>query len=136
MGMYTEIHFNAELKRDTPEDVLSVLRYMVGGAVIPARMPDHPLFSTSRWAYMLTCDSYYFAADSRSTLRGDDIAGCFFLCVRSNLKNYEAEIEKFIDWITPYVDAGDGDFLGFLRYEETEWPTLIHHPNRLTPTSP
>ena len=127
MGMYTEIHFNAALREGTPEEVLRVLRYMVDGDDKEPELPAHPLFATPRWRHLFTCDSYYFAADTNSTLRYDDIAKQYFLCVRSNLKNYDNEIEQFIDWIDPYLDAHPpGDFLGFSRYEETETPTLIY----------
>jgi len=137
MGMYTEIHFNAELRKDTPADVLAVLHFMLGdeGAGEPEKMPEHPLFGDTRWRFMLRCDSYYFDADTHSTLRFDDIAGAHYLCIRSNVKNYSGEIDLFVDWITPYLDKHEGDFLGFKRYEEDEWPTLIHHPKRFTPTS-
>lgn len=126
MGMYTELHFNAELNRDVPESVLAALRYMVGAEdAEPATLPDHPLFKTERWPYMLRCDSYYFPADTHSTLRLDDIAKAWYLCIRSNLKNYDDEIGKFLDWVSPYVFAGT-ECLGYYRYEETDDPTLIY----------
>jgi len=127
MGMYTELHFNAKLREDTPESVITVLKYMLDfkpGDPQPP-LPDHPLFKTDRWLVMLSMDSYYFAADTHSTLRKDEINDDWYLCIRCNLKNYGSEIEKFIDWIDPYVDAFEGDFLGFSRYEESEDPTLI-----------
>lgn len=132
MGMHTELHLNAELSRDAPDEVIAVLRHMLGdGYPPPDPLPDHPLFAAPRWRHLLTCDSYYFAADTHSTLRFDDIGGTYVLCVRSNLKNYNGEIEKFVDWIDPYLDAAPGDFLGFSRYEETEDPTLIRKSENL-----
>ena len=127
MGMYTELHFNAELVNPLPPDVLHVLEYMLGNTEeAHAELPEHPLFGDTRWRFMLRCDSYYFAADTHSTLRYDDIGNCYYLCIRSNLKNYSSEIENFIDWIQPYLAEGEGNFLGFYRYEETEVPTLIY----------
>ena len=127
MGMYTEVHYNVELKKDTPKEVIEILKYMVGDSLT---MPDlwtgtDPLFLTDRWAIMLRCDSYYFSADTHSTLRYDDIGDCYYLCVRSNLKNYDQEIEKFVVWLDPHVEAFSGDFLGFRRYEESEDPIII-----------
>ncbi len=128
MGMYTEIHFNSELSKEIPDDVLAILKYMLGEIDFDdaPTLPDHELFSTSRWTIMLRMDSYYFDADTHSTLRYDDIAHNYYLCIRSNLKNYDGEIEKFVSWIMPYLDKYNGDFLGFSRYEETEEPTLIY----------
>lgn len=128
MGMYTELDFNSELRKDTPEQVIDTLKYMVGDVEEkPKYLPDHELFSKKRWEYMLRMDSYYFDADTKSTLRFDDISDTYYLNIRCNLKNYDDEIESFIDWIMPYVKEykREGDFLGFYRYEEDEDPTII-----------
>lgn len=124
MGMYTEFHFNSRLKQDVPKEIVDTLTYMLEETTAP-KLPDHELFKTARWEFMLRSDSYYFDADTLSTLRYDEIAEAYVLCIRCNLKNYNSEIEKFIKWIMPYLDRMDGDFLGFLRYEEDELPTLI-----------
>ena len=126
MGMYTELHYNAELKKDADPSVIAILKYMVGDSEDYPTLPNDELFSSSRWEYMLRCDSYYFAADTHSTLRFDDISDAYYLCVRCNLKNYDSEIEKFIVWIRPYIAHINGDFLGFYRYEEFEQPTLVY----------
>ena len=89
-------------------------------------LPPHEFFSCDRWGMLFTMDSYYFDADTHSILRYDDIAEQYFLNIQSNLKNYDSEISKFIDFIMPYVDAMKGDFLGYSRYEEDTEPTLIY----------
>jgi len=127
MGMYTEFHFNSRLKRNVDKDIINILRYMLGEVSHIDVVPDHELFSTDRWKVMLISDSYYFDADTHSTLRFDDISETWYLCVRCNLKNYDSEIEKFVDWITPYLRQTTGSFLGFSRYEEFEQPSLIYH---------
>jgi hypothetical protein len=131
MGMYTEINCAFEMKKDTPVEVLNLLKYMVGDVLDePVYLPDHPLFKTSRWSYVLRCDSYYFDGDSHSTVRLDDISNSYYVTIRSNLKNYDDEIDKFIDWISPNLDKYPGDFIGYKRYEENEVPTLLFHPNQ------
>lgn len=127
MGMYTELHYNVRLREDTPSNVIGTLQAMVGGTDQKSAPFDHPLFKSdgSRWGWMLKGDSYYFDADTRSTLRFDDIVGQYYLCVRCNIKNYSREIQNFCDWLDPYVDANTGDFLGFSRYEESEDPDII-----------
>ena len=122
MGMYTELHFNASLKENIPKEIIDTLSYMLGDDEYNTAPAP---FVADGWRYMLTCDSYYFSADTHSTLRFDEIAEQYYLCIRCNLKNYDEEIEKFIKWIMPYTDSSKGDFLGFYRYEETENPTLI-----------
>lgn len=129
MGMYTAIHFNSKLNVTKDSDTAKMLKYMLGERKTRPRLPDHPLFKTDRWQIMLRCDSYYFDEDTHSTLRWDEISEAYYLCIRSNLKNYDDEIEKFIDWIMPHCGKykEDGDFLGFYRYEEDETPTPIYY---------
>ena len=127
MGMYTELHFNSELKKDVPIQVIDVLKYMVKDRKKKPTLPEHSFFECERWTMLFVCDSYYFDADTHSTLRFDDISNAYYLCVRANLKNYGEEIRKFLDWITPYLEKYEGEFLGFYRYEESEQPTLIYH---------
>lgn len=131
MGMYTEFHFNAELRQDVPEEILAIIDFMLleNSRIKNLKIitPSHPLFETPRWKWMLLCDSYYFSADTHSTLRTEKLGGStsHYLCIRCNLKNYDSEIEKFVDWIDPYLYKESGDFLGFSRYEESEEPTII-----------
>jgi hypothetical protein len=93
---------------------------------LEVEQPNHPLFDTDRWRWMLLCDSYYFSADTISTLRKENLGrDYYYLCIRCNLKNYDNEIKKFVDWIDPYINKQSGDFLGFSRYEESEDPNII-----------
>lgn len=129
MGMYTEFHFNAELKQNVPLEVVAVLRFMLSNAKeYVGDLPDSPLFETDRWRWMLQMSSYYFPADTGSTLRFDSISKSYFLSIRCNLKNYDNEIDKFVEWITPYVDVScdQDEFVGFQRYEEEREPSLIY----------
>jgi hypothetical protein len=130
MGMYTELVMAVKLKKDAPKLVVGVLRYMCGEADkdealrgYAQKPPAHPFFETG-WEYVLRCDSYYFHGDTHSTVRFDDIANSWYLTVRTNLKNYSSEIEHFLLWIAPYADTVG--FVGYMRYEEAENPTLIY----------
>jgi len=73
--------------------------------------------------------SQYFATSkAQSAVWLDEVDGRYRVLIRSNLKNYDDEIEKFIDWITQYIHAVGGDFLGYSRSETTQVPTLIYCP--------
>jgi hypothetical protein len=130
MGMYTELVMAIELKNDTPHDVLSIVNYMCEGdeeIINDVEIPDHALFKTSRWDFMLRSDSYYFDGTTNSFLNVDYLypdKPSYYLNIRCNLKNYDDEIEKFIDWITLYSDTKG--FIGYKRYETEEEPTLIN----------
>lgn len=124
MGMYTELNINVCLKDDVPKWVIDILKFQVGDIKDMPQITDHNLFNCHRWEWMLRMDSYYFDADTHSTLRFSDNARCWYLNVQCNLKNYDNEIDEFIDFIKPYVDT-DG-FWGHKRYEEFDDPTLIY----------
>ncbi|RUS01125.1 hypothetical protein EFW58_01156 [Bacillus velezensis] len=48
------------------------------------------------------------------------------MTIRCNLKNYDNEIENFIEWISPFIYKKDGNyFIGYKRYEEDKEPELI-----------
>jgi hypothetical protein len=55
----------------------------------------------------------------------DDTDHEYKLNVRCCFKNYDNEIDLFLDFIRPYlVTTG---FLGYKRYEEDDDPTLIYN---------
>ena len=124
MGMYTDFCFDAELKKDTPADVIELLKKWQDRDWQPT-VPPHPFFSLGRWRCIGADMSYYFDGPGYFNCVFDEIADTHYLQVRGNLKNYEGEIESFVDWIKPYLNKMPGEFLGFSRYEETDQPTLI-----------
>lgn len=123
MGMYTELNIGVDLAPSTPDSVIKVLNYMLGNEEVDVETPDHPLFQTERWRYMLGSDSYYFDGRTDSSMVRDAVTGVYALNVRCNLKNYDGEISKFLDFIFPYVITYG--FIGYTRYEEFELPYLI-----------
>lgn len=136
MGDYTEFDFNVRVKATASKAVLQVIQFAMGtveGRDSEEPLPDHPLFHTKRWHAMFRSGSSYFDAQPHSLFYWGDIEKCWILNVRCNLKNYDQEFEKFLDWITPHLEHHKGDFLGFLRYphHEEDIPTLIYHPNKL-----
>lgn len=126
MGMYTELNIGVAFRKDTPTDIISILKHMLNeDEPLLYELPNHPLFSTPRWTFMLVCDSYYFDGQTDSSIHYDDISNQYYLNVRCNLKNYDGEIKKFMDFIQPYLDTRG--FLGYTRYEEDGDPTLIYN---------
>jgi hypothetical protein len=57
-------------------------------------------------------------------------SGRYRVTVRCDLLNCENEIGQFISWITPYIHAHKGDFIGYIRSGELEPLTLLLHPDR------
>lgn len=132
MGMYTELNIGVKLYEKAIEDgVVDILEYMTGQRDVKTDpLPNHPLFETPRWDIMLNCGSAYFMGqpDSKVIRSKYDPDEDIWLNVRSNLKNYDYEIELFLDWIQPYIEYEE--FIGYMRYEEFDSPMLIYNTDK------
>ncbi len=132
MGMYTQLFLAVDFAPNTPDWLLDVLSYMTAvnndELAPPANLPAHPLFLTSRWKYMLRCTSAYFSGETFYQFykpeSKEDWNGVS-LTVKCSLKNYDNEIEKFLDLITPYIDYSPSQIIGFKQYEESSGPTIL-----------
>ena len=126
MGDYTELVMGVKIK-DNPK-VLNILRYMLktdhDKSKEQVEVFDHDFFKTYAWEWMFMSDSYYFDGDTHYTLRHDDISDGNYLTIRCNLKNYDCQIEEFLNWLCPYIET-EG-FLGYKRFEYDEDPTLLY----------
>lgn len=126
MGMYTELNINVNLCENMPQDICDTLKAMLANDsnfVVPASIANHPLFKSNRWRWMLVSTSCYFDGLTRSAFCFSNVLLEWQLTIRCNLKNYDGEIEKFLDLLSPYISTED--FLGYMRYEEDIMPTLI-----------
>jgi len=125
--MYTELVMNVSLKDDMPEGVAKLLKAMIDGSdnIEPlAEYAEHQLFATSRWRFMLNTGSFYFVPAGASKLVEHNYGRILrHLTIRTDFKNYENEIEKFADFIGPFIDDyGHRQFAGYSRYEEADDP--------------
>ena len=130
MGMYTEIYVKAVLKEDVDDNVINILKYMLGMDDVELEdleIPSHSLFKTDRWDSMLRSGSYYHIPYTVKLFEYDEIGNNYYLVVRSDFKNYDGEIEKFFDWIKQYLEQdGYKTFMGYSLYEEAIEPTLYY----------
>lgn len=125
MGMYTELFISTRIK-DVPE-VIDILKDMISGNHIELeQIPDHPFFYTTRWKHMLRCSSHYFVPVASSLLEYSKIGDFWVFTNRSDFKNYDNEIDLFVDWLNPYIDAIEGEMVGYFRYEEDQEPTILY----------
>lgn len=127
MGMYTEFVCAMELKKETPREVINILDKMSNGEDEYDVVPNHPFFECDRWRWLFTMDSYYFPGITNTTFEYDSNSKTHYLTIRSNLKNYDGEIYKFLNWIKPYIREYGHGFLGYSRYEECDEPDLIYY---------
>lgn len=131
MGMYTEIYFSANLKDNLPQEVQAVIAYMATAnaeiSVILDSLPAHSLFQSERWKWLMVGHSYYFNGSSFRVFRRDKIGNFWALTFKADIKNYQDEIGKWLDFITPYLEPSYGpEHIGHFRYEEQNAPTLLY----------
>ena len=128
MGYYTAIHFDGKLKRNIPEHVIKTLKYMLDAYAtletsrdqIPFPLNEDgnpsPLAHTDRWNSLFVMSSAYFHAETESYMQ--QVRDDTYLHVVANLKNYDDEIEKFMCWIAPFIEAEANSWIGFALTED------------------
>ena len=130
MGAYTEIYVKVVLKEDVDDNVINILKYMLGMDDVGLEdfeIPSHSLFKTYRWDSMLRSGSYYHMPYNVKLFEYNDISESYYLVVRSDFKNYQGEIGKFFDWITPCIKKYcDKTFIGYSLDEEDGEPKLYY----------
>ena len=130
MGTYTEIYVKAVLKKDVDDNVVNVIKYMLGIDDVELEdltIPSHSLFETDRWDSMLRSGSYYHVPYTVKLFEYNDISENYYLVVRSDFKNYQGEIGKFFDWIKQYLYKGlDKQFIGYSLREGDDEPILYY----------
>ena len=119
MGMYTELVLKCEVKSDCPSLVKDILNYLFNDKEKPKELPEHNFFKCERWASIGHCSSFYHVPFALSKFEEG------YIFSRSDLKNYDNEIDLFIDWLKPYLDEFERNCIGWSWYEESEVPTLI-----------
>lgn len=129
MGTYTELILKCSIKKDIPDEVVSVLNFLFNGASLDETkaIPLHQFFNLSNWMCIGNCSSYYhipFASSKFTKEDGKEFFGSY-LFSRSDLKNYGGEIAQFLDWINEYIAEEVGHCIGWTWYEEDKEPTLI-----------
>ena len=126
MGMYTELIFGAELKKETPNEVIEALKYMLGET---QEKPNNFPLPDGRCEWLFQGSSYYFAiSNPTNKMWLDDIDKCWHISTRSNIKNYENEIETFLEWIKPFIGGGSGnrEMYAITIYEDSEEPNIYY----------
>ncbi len=126
MGMYTELIFGAELKKDTPTEVIKALKYMIGDT--EEKPNNFPLpYGISEWLFKGS--SYYFGVSMPiSKMWFDNIGENWVINTRSSIKNYKGDIQAFLEWIKPYIASGSGyrNMYAVVTYEEAETPDIYY----------
>lgn len=113
MGTYTELVLQAHIKSDLPDNVKPLIDYFFDEKSEWMKLtdeqknnlPDHNFFKCERWSQIGHFSSYSFSPFSLKYktnygLNNPGEISTFLLC---NIKNYDNEIELFLDWLKPYA---------------------------------
>lgn len=126
MGFYTELKFDAKLLRSTPIEIILLLESLINlqdSSIPDASFIDHEFFDCTSW-YKIFLPSQ-FLETQENTL--DFQNGRYIISIHSEFKNYDQEIEKFVDWIKPYViGRKKKQYVGYFRNENSNNKTNIY----------
>jgi len=122
MGTYTELVLKTRISTEDPL-VLKMLTFMfdpnfLSENEIPTELPDHAFFRSTRWNSIGLCNSFYHIPYTLNYFKDN------YLFSRSDLKNYDNEIELFLDWLSPYIPYDIGTVIGWICMENRD-PFLI-----------
>lgn len=136
MGYYTEFKFKAKLRNDTPDEVISLLKRVlidgdlgIGDKVVffheDVFKPDidHEFFKCTRW------EALFLSKNWDEEMQGGKMYfnKCWVIDIHTEFKNYDNEIDKFIDWISPFV-AGrkKKQYVGYYRGEDLNFQVNLY----------
>lgn len=125
MGMYTELIFGATLK-NIPTELQQALDCVINDKEVVSQNVE-ALIDNYNLNKIFWGSSYYFGAHRNTpTFVYDEIGKHWVLSTRANCKNYQEEIEKFLDYIEEYVEHGSGpnEIYAYVQYEESDFPTI------------
>lgn len=126
MGMYTELILGARLSKNTPEVCIKALDHVINGKKTESDEVKKFIDEYSLYC-LFFCSSYYFGVcKSNQHFWRDVISGTWHISTRANLKNYDGEIEKFLNYIKHYIESGSGysEIYAFVIYEEDRMPKI------------
>lgn len=117
MGQHTAFIMKCELKADTPQQVIDTLKFMTSPNDEEEldNLPDHPLFETEEWEYMLWTGGGILW-NPKSSLNYNNNNKTYSLNIRCSVKDEGGhQVRLFLHWITPF--SSTEGFLGFFHPE-------------------
>ena len=101
MGYYTTLKCKFKLKKDTPDSVLNLLKKVLIDIDLDCEdlLVKHEFFQCERWKNL-------FLSTNGSDIQGGKLYkenDYWTVDLHTEFKDYDNEIDKFIDWINPYI---------------------------------
>ncbi|MBG9693236.1 hypothetical protein ABD91_21085 [Lysinibacillus sphaericus] len=124
MGDFTEVNLRLRLRRETPNEITNILNYLTGKMRNSNSLPNHPFFNMNRWRSV--CNAFNDDTGIQGKVTYFEFNNRYWdLCIRSIYKD-RGEIKAFLDWILPYIDETWLEFLGFIKSDSSDHPTLVY----------
>ena len=131
MGTYTELHLNLKLRKGIPVEIKHLFEKVVNDRDLRVNglftsqdvfVPDigHSFFKCDRW-YMLFLGNNFYEEIGISKFIEDIYY--YRLIINSEFKNYDNEINEFINFITPYT-------IGRKKKQYVGWSLREDHDKR------
>lgn len=119
MGTYTEVLLRTKLKYNLESDIESVFNFLFNNGDKPTAIPNHAFFECRNWQRFGRC--------SYSNFQTFSYINDGYLCSRFDVKVVAKDIDKFLDWIEPYIDKNEQDYvcIGWYWYEKEQQPELV-----------
>ena len=130
MGSYTKLNFKCKLKQDVPKEVTDILERVINQGDLghdkvmfnneDVFHPDieHSFFKCSRWYMLFLSKNFDYELEGSKFYKDK---GNWILSIETEFKNYDNEIENFLDWITPFiVGRKKSQYVGYWKHEEME----------------
>ena len=137
MGHYTKLNVKIKLKKDTPENVINLIKRIVIDKDLGLSINttffhsndifkpefDHEFFKCERWYQLFIMNNFDSSKQSKFYFKNNR----WILELNSEFKNYDSEIDHFIDWIKPYVSGRKKkQYIGWYLPEWTKERIYIH----------
>lgn len=124
MGSYTQVKLRVTLKKETPQRVLDGIGWLIYSGMDAFKPDKHPLFQCSRASVMLNTNRSFDSWEPPTTSPGSDEGTIVFTC-HSDVKNYDSEWQKLLDYLSPWVEAQEDVPLGSFQPETRDKPSPI-----------
>lgn len=119
MGVYTEVFLRTKLKCNLECDIESVFNFLFNNGDKPTVIPNHVFFECVNWQRFGRC--------SYSNFQTFSYINDGYLCSRFDVKVVDHDIDKFLEWIEPYIEKNHSDYacVGWTWFKKEQQPELI-----------
>lgn len=129
MGDYTEYNIRFQISIAKNKEIVEFLEKWLDKGIFDKdtlSLPQfkHPFFECSRGERLPFSTSAYFPKSGKS---GFELTygGFIDFNIVGSIKNYSNEIQKFVEWVSPFTEGFEDEFMGYSLEDNTNTPNII-----------